>query len=155
MNAERTVTIELNPREQRLYEQLRGSVTSTAPRALSGVIEVLLLLPDLAVLLFRLTRDPRVPVASKAIAALGVAYVLSPIELLPELLLGPIGLIDDLIVVAAALSRLLNHVHPDVVRMHWAGEGDALAAIQRTTDWVEQTVTARVRAVLQRFLGPA
>ena len=80
---------------------------------------------------------------------------LSPIELLPELLLGPIGLIDDLIVVGAALSRLLNHVHPDVVRMHWAGQGDALVAIQRTTDWIEQTVTARVRGVVQRFFGPA
>ena len=98
---------------------------------------------------------PRVPVASKAIAALGVAYVLSPIELLPELLLGPIGLIDDLVVVGAALSRLLNHVHPDVVRSHWAGEGDALAAIQRATDWIDQAVTARVRGVVQRFLGPA
>ena len=155
MDAERTVTIELNPREQRLYEQLRGSITSAMPPALSGFVEVLLLLPDLVILLFRLARDSRVPAASKALAALGVAYVLSPLELLPELLLGPIGLIDDVVVVGAALSRLLNHVHPDIVRMHWAGEGDALAAIQRTTDWIEQGVTARVRGVVQRFLGDA
>ncbi len=86
---------------------------------------------------------------------LAVGYVLSPFELLPELVLGPIGLIDDLIVVGIALSRMLNHVHPDVVRSHWAGQGDALAAIQRVTDWTEQNVTARLRGAVRRVLGPA
>mgnify|MGYP002830816988 CR=1 FL=1 len=45
-------------------------------------------------------------VSVTALAALGVAYVLSPLELLPELLLGPIGLIDDVVVVGAGPSGL-------------------------------------------------
>ena len=81
----------------------------------------------------RLLRDQRVSLGDKAVALLGLGYVLSPIDLLPEVLLGPIGLLDDLVVVAATLSRLLNHVHPDVVRSHWPGQGDALDAIQRVT----------------------
>ena len=68
----------------------------------------------LTVLLMRLLRDPRVSLGDKGVALLGLVYVLSPIDLLPEVLLGPIGLLDDLFVVAATLSRLLNHVHPDV-----------------------------------------
>ena len=52
---------------------------------------------------------------AEALAAAGVGYVLSPVDLVPSLLFGPTGLIDDAIVVSAALSRILNHVHPDIV----------------------------------------
>jgi uncharacterized membrane protein YkvA (DUF1232 family) len=89
------------------------------------------------VLLVRLLRDERVAIGDKAIALAGVAYALSPIDLLPEFLFGPIGLLDDLLVVTAALSRIVNHVHPDVVRAHWPGKGDALDAIQRVASWSE------------------
>ena len=114
---------------------------------------MLLLLPDLTVLLVRLLRDERVPLGSKLIALAGLAYILSPIDLLPEIFLGPIGLIDDLLVVATALSRLLNHVHPDIVRSHWSGQGDALEALQRITVWTEEQVAGRVRGVVNWLLG--
>ena len=119
-----------------------------ARRRRSGFRDMLLLLPDFTVLLTRLMRDERVPLSGKIVAMFGVGYVLSPIDLLPSLLLGPIGLVDDLIVVTAALSRVLNHVHPDVVRGHWSGQGDALNAIQRVTSWSENQIRSRLRKVL-------
>jgi uncharacterized membrane protein YkvA (DUF1232 family) len=146
-----TVTIDLNPRERRLYDRVRRAIVSHQPGEPSGLRDVLLLLPDLTVLLLRLLRDPRVPLGAKAIALVGVGYVLAPIDLMPALLLGPIGLADDLFVVAATLSRLLNYVHPDVVRSHWAGQGDALDAIQRATSWAE----SRVKGALARVLPSA
>lgn len=147
MNDGHPVTIELNPRERRAYDRLRSQVVEPDPGDRSSLRDLLLLLPDLAVLLFRLMRDDRVPVGSKAIAALGTAYLLSPIDLMPILLLGPIGLIDDMIVIGAVLSRMLNRVHPDVVRGHWSGQGDALEAIQRVSAWTERAFGDRVRRV--------
>jgi uncharacterized membrane protein YkvA (DUF1232 family) len=141
------IVIELNPRERRLYDRLRSRVVVPRPATPSGVRDLLLLLPDLTVLLLRLLRDPRVPRGAKAIALLGVAYVLSPLDLLPELVLGPIGLVDDVLVVGVALSRLLNHVHPDVVRSHWPGKGDALQAIRSVSEWTESQLS---RGVLRR-----
>ena len=129
------ITIELNPQERRLYDRLRPWVAETRAGSHSGIRDLLLLLPDLSVLLMRLMRDPRVPVTSKVIALLGIGYVVSPLDLIPSLLVGPIGLVDDLLIVSATLSRVLNHVHPDVVRSHWSGQGDALDAIQRVTAW--------------------
>jgi len=153
MNApDGTVTIDLNPRERRLYDRLRRTLVSHAPADRSGMRDVLLLLPDLVVLQFRLFRDPRVPLGAKAIALVGIGYVLSPIDLLPEVVLGPIGLADDLFVVAATLSRLLNYVHPDVVRSHWSGQGDALDAIQRATGWAEARVRGALRTVVPKWL---
>ena len=131
------VEIELNPGERRLYDRVRGKVRRPRPGASSGVWDTLLLLPDLTMLMARLIRDPRVRLLDKALAALGVGYVLSPIDLLPTFIFGPLGLVDDLFVVSAGLSRLVNHVHPDVVRSHWSGQGDALAAIHRATAWCE------------------
>lgn len=145
------VLIELNPREQRLYDRLRAQVVAPRQGGPSGFRDLLLLLPDLTVLLFRLIRDERVPIGAKAIAIMGVGYILSPIDLIPEIVLGPIGLIDDLLVVGAALSRLLNTVHPDVVRSHWSGQGDALDAIHRVTRWTEVQVTGRVKSVVRRI----
>jgi uncharacterized membrane protein YkvA (DUF1232 family) len=147
------VVIELNAREQRLWDRVRAHLLPFEPGTGSGMRDVLLLLPDLTVLLFRLLRDPRVPPGAKLIAGLGVAYVLAPIDLLPEILFGPFGLIDDVLVVAAALSRMLNYVHPDLVRAHWSGQGDALEAIHRVTEWSEELVTKRLPAALGRLTG--
>ncbi len=135
MAPDEPITIELNPQERRLYDRLRTQIVKTQVGSRSGVRDLVLLLPDLTVLLMRLMRDRRVPVTSTVIALLGIGYVVSPVDLIPSLLVGPIGLLDDLLIVSATLSRVLNHVHPDVVRSHWSGQGDALDAIQRVTAW--------------------
>jgi len=149
---EQRITIELNPRERRLYDRLRRRVIESEPGAPTSLRDALLLLPDFSVMLTRLLRDERVPRKSKWIALLGLGYLLSPIDLLPSLLLGPIGLVDDLLVVSAALSRLLNHVHPDVVRDAWPGQGDALHAIQGVASWAERFFGDRLRGVLRALL---
>jgi uncharacterized membrane protein YkvA (DUF1232 family) len=150
------ITIELNPRERRFYDRLRLRLAAAPqPGGASGLRDLLLLLPDLTVLLARLLRDPRVPVGPKLLALLGLGYVLSPIDLLPEVLLGPIGLVDDLLVVSAALSRLLNDVHPDVVRSHWSGRGDALDAIQRAAGWSRSLLARHLGAAVRRVLRVA
>jgi uncharacterized membrane protein YkvA (DUF1232 family) len=146
------VEIELGARAQRLYDRLRAQVRPVVPGAGSDLRDVLLAFPDLVMLLVRLLRDPRVAVGDKAVALVGVAYVLSPLDLMPVWLFGPLGALDDLIVVAATLSRIVNHVHPDVVRSHWSGQGDALRLIQRATDWSEARLGKRLRGVLGRLL---
>jgi uncharacterized membrane protein YkvA (DUF1232 family) len=119
----------------------------------SGIGDLALLLPDFTVLLARLLRDPRVPRRAKVVALFGIGYVLSPIDLLPALLFGPLGLLDDLVVVTAALSRLINHVHPDVVRSAWPGRGDALEVIQRAAAWAEGLVGRKLRGFVRGALG--
>ena len=149
MSDDERLEIDLRAREKRLYDRLRGKLASVEPGARSGVRDLLLFLPDLVVLLVRLSRDPRVPAGSKAVALFGVGYVLSPIDLLPEILFGPLGFVDDLLVAAAAVSRIVNHVHPDLVKTHWSGAGDALEVVRRVTSWSETIVGKTVT----RFLG--
>lgn len=55
------------------------------------------------VALWLAARDPRVPVAAKAVAALVAGYALSPIDLIPDVI-PVIGLLDDLIIVPAGIA---------------------------------------------------
>ena len=60
-------------------------------------------------LMFELAIDPRVPWARKAILGMGVAYVLSPIDLIPDFI--PfISRIDDVMVTIIALDVFLEGV---------------------------------------------
>jgi uncharacterized membrane protein YkvA (DUF1232 family) len=146
------ITIELNPGERRLWDRMRSQlIAQKAPGSTSGIGDLLCLLPDLSVLLLRLLRDGRVPMGSKAVALAGIGYVVSPLDVMPALIFGPIGLIDDLVIVAASLSVILNRVHPDVVRAHWSGQGDALEAIQSVTNWVETDVVGGLTNVIGRI----
>jgi uncharacterized membrane protein YkvA (DUF1232 family) len=43
-------------------------------------------------------------------AALGLAYVVSPVDLMPEVILGPIGLVDDLMVASWSLNAVVEAV---------------------------------------------
>jgi uncharacterized membrane protein YkvA (DUF1232 family) len=149
MTSEQRVTIELNPKEKRLYDRLRQKVIEPNPKTPVGARDLLLLLPDFTILLSRLMRDDRVPMHAKAIALIGVGYVISPIDLMPALLFGPLGILDDLVVVAAATSRLMNHVHPDVVRSHWSGKTDVLEALLRVSSWSSDLFGGRAKGLVR------
>jgi uncharacterized membrane protein YkvA (DUF1232 family) len=67
---------------------------------------------------------------------------------MPEILLGPLGILDDVVLVAAAVSRVLNHVHPDLIAAHWSGRGSALESVQRVARWAEKRIGDRLMDLL-------
>jgi uncharacterized membrane protein YkvA (DUF1232 family) len=64
--------------------------------------------------LFLATRDPRVPWAVKAFAALVAAYVLSPIDLIPDFI-PVLGYLDELILLPLAVGVIVRAIDPDVM----------------------------------------
>lgn len=85
------------------------------------VPELVLLLPDLVHVVGRLVSDPRVPGRPKLQLLLVLAYLVSPIDLIPEMLVGPIGYVDDVALLLLALERLLRTDDGELARLHWAG----------------------------------
>ena len=63
---------------------------------------------DVAALILAV-RDPRTPLAARVIAALVVAYALSPIDLIPDFV-PVLGYFDDLIIVPLGLALVLRLV---------------------------------------------
>lgn len=93
--------------------------------------EYIMFAPDLFHLLIKMSFDKEVPTAEKAKLAAAIAYFVSPIDLIPEALLGPIGFADDIAVAAWVLNSIVNDSDPEIVRKHWAGEGEVLEIIQK------------------------
>jgi uncharacterized membrane protein YkvA (DUF1232 family) len=59
-------------------------------------------------------RDPRTPWYARAFSALVVAYLFSPIDLIPDFI--PIlGYVDDLVVVPLGISLALKMIPPEVI----------------------------------------
>jgi len=95
--------------------------------------EYALLVPRLLKLLWRLSRDPRVPARSKATLFILMGYIVSPIDVIPDFLPG-IGQLDELVIAAFALDQMLNRVPAEIVREHWEGDNDILEVVQEVLD---------------------
>lgn len=111
---------------------MSGEELSTRPEPTS-LKEYALLLPRLARLLWRLSRDPRVPARTKATMFIIAGYLVSPIDVIPDFIPG-IGQLDDLVVIGFALDQMLNRVPEEVVLEHWDGDEDVLAVVREILD---------------------
>jgi len=116
--------------------------------------DVLCVAPDLLHLMVRLLLDARVPSLAKSRLMAALVYFVSPLDALPEAVLGPAGYLDDVALAAFVLDGLLNHVDPAVLRQHWAGRGDVLEVIRRLVanadDMIGSGLWHRLR---RRFAG--
>ena len=94
--------------------------------------ELAALIPNLAVLFRGLFRDPRVPRGAKVWLVVAIAWIASPIDLIPEFV--PVaGPLDDAIVAALVLRHLLRSTPADVVAEHWRGSPATLASLIGST----------------------
>ena len=92
--------------------------------------ELATLLPNLLFLFRGLFRDPRVPRRSKLVIGVAIAWIVSPIDLVPEFL-PVIGPLDDAIVAALVLRHVIRAAGRDVVAEHWRGDPRTLGHILR------------------------
>jgi len=91
---------------------------------------VALFIPDCVLLFKRLLSDPRVSRWRKLAVAAAVAYLLMPIDLVPDFI--PVaGQLDDAIVAALALRVALRAGGPALMAEHWTGSREGLALLSR------------------------
>jgi len=138
------------------YKKVRHQVHEWVEDKGSGhqYAEYILLAPDLVHLLVRMTLDDRVDTMAKAKLGGALAYFISPIDLIPEGLLGPIGYVDDIAVACLALNAVLNQDdHREVAREHWQGDGDLLEAIQKVLAIANEMLGTKVWGKVQQKFG--
>lgn len=88
------------------------------------------LVPDTIGLLRRIATDTTLPVRVRARVWLLLAYLLFPIDLVPDFL-PVIGYADDVVVVVIALRGVVRVAGSDVIERHWPGTPDGLAELLR------------------------
>ena len=95
-----------------------------------GMREALRLLPDLLTLLRRLAADRTLSRGIRVRLVLLLAYLLMPIDLVPDFL-PVIGYADDVIIVALVLRSVIRRAGHGPLERHWPGSRAGLAMIQR------------------------
>ncbi len=93
-------------------------------RALAGFV------PDCIVLFGRLLRDGRVPRHTKLLLALLAVYLAVPFDLVPDFI--PVaGQLDDAVLVALVLRRVVRSGGRSLVEEHWPGPEASLNLVLR------------------------
>jgi uncharacterized membrane protein YkvA (DUF1232 family) len=88
------------------------------------------MLPDLLRLVKRLATDPSLPRGVRIRLWLLLAYLITPVDLVPDFI-PIIGYADDAIIVAIALRSVIRHSGPEAIGRHWPGTADGLTAVLR------------------------
>jgi uncharacterized membrane protein YkvA (DUF1232 family) len=95
-----------------------------------GMREAMRLLPDLLRLIRRLAGDSSIGPGVRIRLVLLLAYLASPIDLVPDFI-PVLGYADDAIVVAFVLRSVIRAAGPDALDRHWPGSPDGLRLVLR------------------------
>ena len=99
----------------------RETGESEAPRARGTIISTMKELPNFLRLLGGLMADKRVSNTDKLLVGGAIAYILLPMDFIPDYI--PfLGEIDDLFVLVLALQRLIANAPRSVLEDHWMGD---------------------------------
>ncbi len=124
--------------------------TAAPPRTVRELAwESVALAPNLAKLLARLSVDPRVPMRRRLLVGAALAYVISPVDLIPDFVPG-LGRLDDVVLVSVAVDRMLSGAEAAVVAEHWDGSEDALDLVRSAFAWGADLVPSVVEKLLPR-----
>jgi uncharacterized membrane protein YkvA (DUF1232 family) len=135
----------------KFYEDLRSKAkgwTNEKTGKFGGKLsEYLFMLPDFFILVCRLAMDKRVPTKQKALVGGVIAYLIMPLDIIPDFI-PVIGYVDDLVLVVLGLNIVLNDIDQKILTDNWSGEGDVLAQMQKITAAAEKFLD---RNILQRI----
>ena len=111
-------------------------------------VKLLRELPNFLKLLLRLLRDARVSKLDRMLFGTVIAYVLLPVDLLPDFL-GVLGLTDDLFLIGLALNRLFGRAGSDVLLEHWEGNPRALGYLLEGVEEIGSLLPRYLRTALR------
>lgn len=138
------------PRRIRPDEVLPPDGKSIQSREL--VKDAVLMMPNIVKLVGRLLKDPRVPRRAKITLGLAAAYILSPIDLIPEVI-PVLGWADDVVLMMFAIDSLIDRAGPEIVEEHWDGPGDLLGLVRDVVAVSRNIIPKRLGQIIDRLSG--
>ncbi len=139
------------------YDRLRNRILQAAEKRggkmSEGALKALLLVPDVFILLTRLMLDKNVPGSTRAMIGGALAYFILPADLLPEMLLGGAGYMDDLILAAAVLSQAFGGELEPYARRHWSGPEDLRVVLRDLTETAQSLLGQNLYDRLKKLMG--
>lgn len=116
------------------------------------VTDAALLIPNILKLVGRLVMDPRVPRRAKITLGMAAAYVMSPVDLIPEMI-PVVGWADDILILMFAIDSLIDRAGSEIVDEHWDGPGDLLSLVREVVGLSRSVIPKRITSIIDRLTG--
>ncbi len=118
-------------------------------------LQYLLVLPDMVHLMIKLFFDRTVPAPIKGYILVAFAYLISPIDIIPDFI--PVaGFVDDLLVLAVILNKIINASDEELlekIRNLWAGEDDVFLKVKEIVNLLND-LSSQVPKAVYKFMKP-
>lgn len=135
---------------QNIDKQLKDSYNNDSP--INKAINLLALLPDLLHLNIKLLFDGDVRADKKGAIVAAILYVISPIDLIPDII-PALGWLDDLLVVTMGLNALLDDTKDkqinETVEKYWAGDLPVFDTLQHVVAIIDSAVEFLPRKLMK------
>lgn len=106
-----------------------------------GIILLILKIPNYTKLLFALYKDKDIAPKHKAVLSAGIAYSVSPVDLVPGII--PVaGQLDNIIIMLWSLKKVLSGVSEDIRERHLKNAGITMADIETDSKVAKKTLKA-------------
>jgi Uncharacterized conserved protein len=119
------------------YSKVRANIEDKVPDKFEKIKEYIFILPDILALFYRLLKDERVPLKIKLMLGGVIAYLASPIELLPDFI--PfIGEIDNIAISVYVLNKIINEVPENIILENWQGEINIIEKVKEIIEYINK-----------------
>jgi uncharacterized membrane protein YkvA (DUF1232 family) len=112
-----------------------------------AMLRLLRSLPAVAALAAKVARDPSLPRPVKIALLAAAVYLVSPLDLVPDVV-PLLGYVDDLLILAIVLDGVLHFVDRNLLLRYWPGTERSLDGLARTarlvTAWVPRRIKERI-----------
>jgi uncharacterized membrane protein YkvA (DUF1232 family) len=117
-------------------------------------VQYLMILPDLTHLMIKLLVDKEVSSQVKTYILVAMAYLISPIDFVPDFI--PVaGFIDDLIIIVTILNKIINTLEVKLlekIKSYWAGDDDVFARIKEIVAVINE-FSAKIPKGIYNFMN--
>lgn len=136
------------------YSKVRDKVVHKVPDKYEKVIQYGMIVPDIVVMLWRLLRDKRVNIKVKMMVAGIIAYLASPIDILPDFI-PLVGKVDDVAIAFFGLNAIINEVPEEIILQSWQGEENIILLTKEVVGYISKIVGSQNVGMLLSFIKKA
>ena len=132
-----------------------GKLDKKSGRWTDYFLQYLLVLPDMVHLMIKLFFDRTVPRPVKGYILVAFAYLVSPIDIIPDFIPAA-GFVDDLLVLAVIMNKIINTSDEallEKIRNQWAGEDDVFIKVKEILNLLND-LSSQVPKAIYNFMKP-
>ncbi|MBP1744796.1 MAG: hypothetical protein H6Q58_1774 [Firmicutes bacterium] len=136
------------------YTATREKMVENVPDKYQKVFEYALMVPDIISLMYRLFKDKRVKLDVKIKVAAILAYLASPVDIMPDFI-PMVGKVDDVAIAFFGLNSIINDIPEEIILQNWQGKENIIVTVREAINYISVAVGSENVSKLLHALGKA